>query len=81
MEFLRIQLEPQDYLAKDGRVVVSEVFTADTMVEGVRPKGYLRPWIHCFLSTNEQGNRFSSTDSPEPFRLQVILKWLNGHGY
>lgn len=70
MEFLRIQLEPTDYLAKDwsGSAGVTEIVTTDTMIEGTPQGTYVSGYI--VSSTDEHGNRFSSTDSPEPFRLQ-----------
>lgn len=70
MEFLRIQLEPTDYLAKDwsGSAGVTEIVTTDTMIEGTPQGTYVSGYI--VSSTDEHGNRFSSTDLPEPFRLQ-----------
>lgn len=70
MEFLRIQLEPTDYLSKDwsGSADVTEIVTTDTMIEGTPQGTYVSGYI--VSSTDEQGNRFSSTDLPEPFRLQ-----------
>lgn len=70
MEFLRIQLEPTDYLSKDwsGSAGVTEIVTTDTMIEGTPQGTYVSGYI--VSSTDEHGNRFSSTDSPEPFRLQ-----------
>lgn len=70
MEFLRIQLEPTDYLAKDwsGSAGVTEIVTTDTMIEGTPSGTYVSGYI--VSSTDEHGNRFSSTDLPEPFRLQ-----------
>lgn len=70
MEFLRIQLEPTDYLSKDwsGSAGVTEIVTTDTMIEGTPSGTYVSGYI--VSSTDEHGNRFSSTDSPEPFRLQ-----------
>lgn len=70
MEFLRIQLEPTDYLAKDwsGSAGVTEIVTTDTMIEGAPQGTYVSGYI--VSSTDEHGNRFSSTDLPEPFRLQ-----------
>lgn len=70
MEFLRIQLEPTDYLSKDwsGSAGVTEIVTTDTMIEGTPQGTYVSGYI--VSSTDEHGNRFSSTDLPEPFRLQ-----------
>ena len=70
MEFLRIQLEPTDYLSKDwsGSACVTEIVTTDTMIEGTPQGTYVSGYI--VSSTDEHGNRFSSTDLPEPFRLQ-----------
>lgn len=70
MEFLRIQLEPTDYLSKDwsGSAGVTEIVTTDTMIEGAPQGTYVSGYI--VSSTDEHGNRFSSTDLPEPFRLQ-----------
>ena len=70
MEFLRIQLEPTDYLAKDwsGSAGVTEIISTDTMIEGTPSGTYVSGYI--VSSTDEHGNRFSSTDLPEPFRLQ-----------
>lgn len=70
MEFLRIQLEPTDYLAKDwsGSAGVTEIISTDTMIEGTPSGTYVSGYI--VSSTDEHGNRFSSTDAPEPFRLQ-----------
>ena len=70
MEFLRIQLEPTDYLSKDwsGSAGVTEIVTTDTMIEGTPQGTYVSGYI--VSSTDEHGNRYSSTDLPEPFRLQ-----------
>lgn len=70
MEFLRIQLEPTDYLSKDwsGSAGVTEIVTTDTMIEGTPQGTYVSGYI--VSSTDEHGNRFSGTDLPEPFRLQ-----------
>lgn len=70
MEFLRIQLEPTDYLSKDwsGSAGVTEIVTTDTMIEGTPQGTYVSGYI--VSSTDEHGNRFSNTDLPEPFRLQ-----------
>lgn len=70
MEFLHIQLEPTDYLSKDwsGSAGVTEIVTRDTMIEGTPQGTYVSGYI--VSSTDEHGNRFSSTDLPEPFRLQ-----------
>jgi hypothetical protein len=70
MEFLRIQLEPTDYLSKDwsGSAGVTEIVTTDTMIEGTPQGTYVSGYI--VSSTDEHGNRFSSKDLPEPFRLQ-----------
>lgn len=70
MEFLRIQLAPTDYLAKDwsGSAGVTEIISTDTMIEGTPSGTYVSGYI--VSSTDEHGNRFSSTDAPEPFRLQ-----------
>lgn len=70
MEFLRIQLEPTDYLSKDwsGSAGVTEIVTTDTMIEGTPQGTYVSGYI--VSSTDEHGHRYSSTDLPEPFRLQ-----------
>lgn len=70
MEFLRIQLESTDYLSKDwsGSAGVTEIVTTDTMIEGTPQGTHVSGYI--VSSTDEHGNRFSSTDLPEPFRLQ-----------
>lgn len=70
MEFLRIQLEPTDYLSKDwsGSAGVTEIVTTDTMIEGTPQGTYVSGYV--VSSTDEHGNRYSSTDLPEPFRLQ-----------
>lgn len=70
MEFLRIQLAPTDYLAKDwsGSAGVTEIISTDTMIEGGPQGTYVSGYI--VSSSDEHGNRFISTDLPEPFRLQ-----------